>query len=474
MRLNPVQHLALVVLAALTLGAAGPYSCFLPEQTLGLPGAESRLSFNFKKSIATLPDGSVHAVWDSETSDGSVVFYRRSLDRGTTWQAPVPLSRPGFSAEHPAIAASEGKIYVGWHEIQSDGLNIVLRRSTTAGQDFEGSRSLTASGSASHVSLAADGDHVHAVFGDVGSGVAEVFVVSSKDGGEVWSAQTQISEPRHESWVPSVSAFGDHAVVAWVDYRDANEEEYVRVTRDGGETWESSVRVTADPADSWAPSVFLHGDTIFLAFFDRRVAGITDAEVENALDGAAALVGLNLPAGPPRDPDAYYLHAFEQRIVEKQEAIRRAAPNWVAAGGDPAALEARMAAFEAKLELWTQGWGIFLTRSPNLGKTWEPARLISSPGGPALRPSIAFDQNHLHVAWFDGRHDAFEIYYRLSLDAGTYFGPEQRLTTSPENSIRPSLAIDGLNVHVLWMESKQDEMTIRHRRGFVAHPAREE
>jgi hypothetical protein len=309
---------------------------------------------------------------------------------------------------------------------------------------------------------------VQAVWVDGRSGFAEIFVRSSEDGGARFSGERQLSDAPYESWVPNVDVHGDVAVAAWVDYRDGNEEEYVRVSKDRGVSWEPAVRVTNDPADSWAPSVVVRGRAIFLAWFDRRVAGLSDTDVEEPLDAAMALIGLPPYPAPPRDPLVYYLPRFQKRIAAKQQAIRTAAPAWVEGGGDAARLEALMQVFQARRLAWTNGWGIFLARSPDLGTSWEPARLVSRPGGPALRPSLDVSPPHLHLAWFDGRHGDDEIYYRHSADAGTTLGPEQRVTEASGVSRRPSLAAIGRGVHLLWMDDRDGDPRVWYRRGLAA------
>jgi len=342
-----------------------------------------------------------------------------------------------------------------------------MRRSLDGGASFEIPRTLSTGGMAAHVSLATHQGRAHAVWVDERSGSPEVHVMSSPDGGEHWLPERPLSPPRHASWVPSVSAWGDVAVAAWVDYRDGNEEEYIRVSRDSGMSWGEPVRVTENPADSWAPSVVVKEDKIFLAFFDRRVAGLLDRQVEAVLDVAAALVGVDVPEAPPRDPDVYYLPGFRARIAAKLEVIEQAAPGWVAAGGSPDQLAALLDEFDRRMDRWTQGWGIFVTRSPDLGETWEAPRLVSAPGGPALRPSLAASAGRLHLAWFDGRNGPYDVYYRMSPDAGAHFGPEQRLTDTPGDSIRPSLAAHGPSVHLMWMEETEDTNEIRYVRGSV-------
>jgi len=459
------------LLSLLGLGFMGPTTCFEPARPLSSPVHPASLSLNMKKSIATSDDGGVHATWHAVTHEGVAVFYARSPDGGGDWEAPRRLSELGPIEPHPAIRASGRSVYVAWHAAGPDGQSVVFRRSIDGGTSFEAPLALTTSGSAAHASLAAYGPNVQVVWADDRSGVSEVYVRSSVDGGQSFEPEQMLSDPLHASWVPSVDAWGPVVVVAWVDYQDGNEEEYVRASRDAGSSWLPARRVTHHPADSWAPSVAVRGETIFLGFFDRRAAGLLDGDVETVLDHAMAILGLPVVPAPPRDPAHYYLDDFHARISAKQHAIATRLPGFVAEGGDPTPVAALMEEFARRMHAWSSGWGIFFVRSPDLGASWEPVRPIATPGGPALRPSLAVDGSDLHVVWFDGRHGDSEIYYRGSTDLGNRFGPEQRLTRSAADSLRPSVDAQDGRVHVLWTDARDGLPRIYAKRGRLLDAA---
>src|SRR6266540_2409910 len=65
-------------------------------------------------SIAVAGDA-VHVVYvDSRDSQGSEVYYVRSLDRGSSWQPAVRLSDAPYNSYTPTIAASRENVYVAW------------------------------------------------------------------------------------------------------------------------------------------------------------------------------------------------------------------------------------------------------------------------------------------------------------------------------------------------------------------------
>lgn len=89
---------------------------------------------------------------------------------------------------------------------------------------------------------------------------------------------------------------------------------------------------------------------------------------------------------------------------------------------------------------------------------WEPdVRLTNDPGSSktsdlASMHAIASSGDSVNIVWSDDRDGNFEIYYKRSLDGGLTWGADIRLTNSVTGSVRPSIAISGLVVHVAWIE----------------------
>ncbi|MGH8248791.1 MAG: sialidase family protein, partial [Gammaproteobacteria bacterium] len=378
------------------------------KQLTSAPGA-SKLSYNFARSIAADGQGRVHVVWYSARDGNEQVYYKRSVDEGATWGPDSRLSdsttRMPTDPIQPAIAVSGLNVYVVWHEVRRGKLDVYLRRSLDGGLTWQPvDRVSNGNGSSAHASIAAWEANVFVVYGDHRDGnQAEVYFRRSSNAGKSWEGEVRISDTPYESWVPTVAVSGNDVLVAWVDYRDANEEEYLRRSIDGGVTWGASVRLTNDQADSWAPSMAVAGKQVHFTWFDRRDAGVTDAEVEAVLEKGLGLVGLPPEPAPPRDAATYYLNPFMARVQRKIRRIHAAAPTWVRRGGNPAELEGILKQFESLTRLWSTGWEIYYERSSDGGATWAPdVRLTHAPGASA-RPSVAVSKSDVYVVWFDER-----------------------------------------------------------------------
>ncbi|MFL6233996.1 MAG: sialidase family protein, partial [Thermoanaerobaculia bacterium] len=338
--MRPLTRLALCGAAAALL--AGRIPSALAEQRLTAGPGAKQTSINFARNVVAGPTGQVQVIWFDDRSGIAQVYAKRSLDGGTTWGPDVQLSQPGMRSEQPALARSGRHVYAVWHAYLPGGPSIILRRSDDGGATWGPGVPL---GAGASPSVAASGPRVRVVWSDRREGEAEVYTRGSADAAATWDSETRLSEAPYESWVPTVELAGERAFVGWVDYRDGNEEEYFRVSRDGGATWGPPLRLTASPADSWAPSIAATGDALRLAWFDRRDAGVTDARVERKLDEALALLGLPASQPPPRDPAVYYLPDFMARVQAKLQAIETGAPGWLARGGDAARLDALLRQF---------------------------------------------------------------------------------------------------------------------------------
>ncbi len=431
--------------------------------------ASSLVTYNFAWSVAADDSGRVHAVWYDNRDGAYEIWYRRSIDGGMTWDAETPLTEAdGFASEHPAIAVAGDHVYVAWHDKAAGGggVNVFVRRSIDGGANWpEPAVTLTTSGLAAHPSIAAEGLVVQVAYGDA----SEIHTRRSDDGGESWGGNHQISETGSFSWVPNVAVSGELVCVAWVDYRDANEEEYLRRSLDGGRSWLPAQRLTHDPADSWASSMAIQDGTVHFFWFDRRHAPYDELDVEGAVDELAALVGATVEPIPARDPAVYHLEQFPARLQRKWAAIHAALPTWLGNGGDPAQVETLSQKYETRYEGFAAGWEVYYLRSEDGGAHFGPEVRFTSAAGRSERPSVAVEGDEVHVVWYDNRDhiDAFEeteVYYARSTDGGKHWDGGRRLTQAAGTSMHPTAAVAAGAVHVVWYDKRDGNEEIYYRR----------
>lgn len=539
----------LVALAVAANGQTGfnapPRSQWTPDRRLTFDGAESQLSFNFARSIAADEAGRVHVVWYDKRDGSSQVYYKRSADGGETWGADVRLSQDPAWREHPAIAVSGNHIYAVWHDARNEGLDIYFSSSSDGGLTWNGEFPLTTDGSSVFASIAAEGENVQVIWGSHQDGPqSEIYTSHSTDGGLSWATATRLSDLPNDSWVSTIAVSGGRVYAAWVDTQDGNEEEYFRRSMDGGNTWGPITRLTDNRANSWAPSLTASGDTVHLVWFDQQDNPVQPLEAEEMLNAAMRLLDLPVEPAPvgvtvthpelaaqrraaekhqliqsvvlqwiaqggdvlklqsllrelealgqqgasylekdrklsevlklmalsytpgPTDdlPKISYLDALNIRVQDKLKQIQSAAPAWVQRGGNQQQLEAMLREFQQALTAATLEWELYYRRSTDGGQTWEPTQRLTIAPLPSLRPSIALSGDELHLVWFDYRDGNAEVYYKHSADAGATWLPDERLTVAPGDSLHPTVAVGGGFVHVAWFDRRDGNAEIYYKR----------
>jgi hypothetical protein len=138
------------------------------------------------------------------------------------------------------------------------------------------------------------------------------------------------------------------------------------------------------------------------------------------------------------------------------------------------ALTASHAAAHASISLSGQRaqivWGdtrsgfteIVTRHSSDSGASWEDERQLSAGRRAASWvPTVEIAGESVHVAWVDTQDGNEEEYYRRSTDGGLTWEPVRRLTRNGANSWAPSIASSGKHVHLVWFDQSDSPVQPR-------------
>ncbi|HEY5125563.1 MAG TPA: exo-alpha-sialidase [Ignavibacteria bacterium] len=98
---------------------------------------------------------------------------------------------------------------------------------------------------------------------------------------------------------------------------------------------------------------------------------------------------------------------------------------------------------------------IYYKRSTNGGVSWEQDTRLTNNTAWSWYPSIAVSGLNVHVVWMDFRDGFQELYYKRSTDEGITWGTDTRLTIHTTGfAASPSIAVSGQDIHVFWHDSR--------------------
>jgi hypothetical protein len=233
----------------------------------------------------------VYVVWEDNSSPGnSDILYRRSTNGGASFGATINLSNSAGLSPFSSIAASGNNVYVVWRDDVSGSTEILYRRSTDGGANFEPAVNLSnnAAGLSNRPSVAVSANNVYVVWEDNAVGSNEILYRRSTDGGANFESTVNLSNNLGNSVLATIAASGNNVYVVWDDNPSGPEILYRRST-DGGANFESTVNLSKSPGPIvTSGSVAVLGNNVYVVWTDTDpVLGNNEIFYRRSTDGGA-------------------------------------------------------------------------------------------------------------------------------------------------------------------------------------------
>jgi hypothetical protein len=355
-----------------------------PDVRLTNSPGSSKTSDNNARCIASSGEA-VHIVWADNRNGNYEIYYKRSMDRGTTWDGDVRLT--------------------------NNIANSILP------------------------SLAIENSVIHVVFQDDRHGYIEIFYVRSTDGGISWDNDLRLTESLGYSRNPTVAFFESNVHVVWRDNRDGNYEVYYKRSTDLGNTWEIDRRLTNDPDDSYNPSISLSDSLIHLAWQDGRAGNneifykrSTDNGVNWTTDTRLTFnIGISYNPVITVSPSALHVIFRDSRFGEYDIFYLRSTDEGITWEGERMlthntadSLVFTVAASGSALHMvWEDdrdgNYEIYYKRSLDEGVSWEQDTRLTNDAGFSFYAFVSAADSVVHVLWYDNRDGNNEIYYKRNM-----------------------------------------------------------
>ena len=204
-------------------------------------------------SAIAVSGSTVHVVWMDSLLGHRASFYKRSLDGGNTWGPNVCLD--SISAFWPGLAAWGSLVVVSLNK-QQDSANteVYFRRSINNGSTWDTlTRISNATNRSEDPAIAVKDSDVYLSWNDKRSGTMEIYYRRSKDAGVTWGTETALTSS--DSYTTMVSLDRNYVDVVYALNNSGNFDAYLRESTDTGSTFGTGINITntASPSSEAYP-----------------------------------------------------------------------------------------------------------------------------------------------------------------------------------------------------------------------------
>ncbi|MBG0782391.1 MAG: exo-alpha-sialidase [Bacteroidales bacterium] len=191
-----------------------------------------------------------YLVWD-QWGD---LMYRKSTNAGVSWGGKITLyTGLDYSANYPVIAAGNGNVFVFYYRNTSNNSEIFMLKSTNDGQSFGGEIQITNAISGAQIpQIAIAGDTLVLAYEDRDINYDyQVFVMTSTDAGQNWSAPVNVSNTNSGAHWCNVALQGNKIFTLWNDQTGPDYDDldlFFSKSTDFGLNWTSPQNISNNQA----------------------------------------------------------------------------------------------------------------------------------------------------------------------------------------------------------------------------------
>lgn len=201
------------------------------------------------------------------------------LENNTNTFTIENLSDNVRDSTYPQTKSSGNNVYVVWQDnmfgLNRQNYDILLKTSTDGGQTFGDILNLSNNtGFSEHPQLVVNGSNVYIVWADNTSLNRDIYLISSKDGGQTFGDVINLSNNTADSHNQEISISGSNVYVTWLDsekYKQGDSRISIISSTDGGQTFGDVVNLSNNAGKSSFPKISSFGDNVYLAWNIDRI-----------------------------------------------------------------------------------------------------------------------------------------------------------------------------------------------------------
>jgi hypothetical protein len=442
-----------LILISLLLVMTAYFSVDLPGLIYSQQGADSG-SQNISNNPGNSTDArigvnqnNVYLVWTDDTAGNKDIYFKRSVDNGSTFGSSVNLSNNPGNSTDAHIALYQNNFYLVWTDDTSGNGDIYFKRSVDNGSTFGPAENLSMNNTSlsSGPQISASGNNVYVVWQDVSSGKNAIYYRYSNDTGVGFRGVRELSKTisvnGESALYPQISASGNSVYVAWQDKVSGSKEIFLRGSNDGGNKFTGIKNLSRNnTGDSITPRVASSGNNVFVAWTDSE-PGKAQIFARGSTDNGAKFAGIknvSWSSGRSYDPQIAVGGNNSLYILWEDTSFRKFTFDLVLRASSDMARS-----FQDKVNL-----GRYVGEISDYGQ-------------------IATQGNNVFVVWSDspisGYPPEYKVFLEASRDNAKSFDDAINLSTGAGKSIEPRIAVSesDRSIFVVWTEITESNSDIQ-------------
>ena len=373
----------------------------------------------------------VYVIWNDNSTGKYGIIFTKSTDGGTTFGAPIDISRNIGSSGSPQFAVSGNDVYAVWQAKTTGKYQIIFAKSTDGGATFSIPANLSnATGDSSYPKIATSGNNIYITWSYTTTNKDyDVLFAKSNDRGSTFSVPVNISNNLGDSGLPQMSVSGNNVYVTWENNGLGNFEVFVAKSNDNGNTFGIPVNISNDAAPSGAPQIVSSGKNVYVSWMDKT-SGNYDIFVAKSTDGGSTF------SAPVNVSNTTKDSGYQQITMSGNNVY----------------------------VVWTEtilnkNYDIFFAKSTDGGVTFSTPVNVSNNVGPSGW-ALVTAPNNIYVTWEDSTPGNYDIFVAKSTDGGSTFDTPVNVSNTPQDSAFKQMVATNDSVYLVWHDGALNQHEI--------------
>jgi hypothetical protein len=355
--------------------------------------------------IATYQDN-VYVVWEDASTGNGDIYFRKSTDSGISFGTTENLSNNTSFSDSFHIAVSGSDVYLVWSDNSTGNGDIYFRKSMDNGTTFGNIENLSNDNGKSYgAHIVLSGNNVYVVWNDNSTGNGDIYFKRSADNGTTFSSTQNLSNNPGNSTAAQIATYQDNVYVVWEDASTGNGDIYFKASLDNGTKFAGQKSLARNNGSSFNPQLAVSPNNIIYGMwqdntqYDRSKNTTSDTKSVDVLYRVSLDSGRNFTTRNTIGKDIGDTADFSQIATAYDKA-------YSGKSNDAYVVWADILKYRQPLSS-----ELFYQTIANNGTMLSDPINLSNNDGNSIIPKIAVsDQNNVYVVWSDdttGNGDVF-------------------------------------------------------------------